>query len=516
MFETTIDFIKRGMGVIKLSLDAESYNLVATSHSEPGAAPNRQATLYFDYGPRYITDYLCDHVLPTYVMVDRVIQKRIAANKGYPKPEILERWASRRMRPIMYQAVRAWYIETAAQIPNFLEMYRAAYACLGTYIQGYNILQGAINMTDEQARFLTRPENRGFLMCSILFGYEGETNFRPMLWHEEPDWYAEEVILAAEQSQDRRPWYASRRIVNTLKNTPRGIMREFLGPIMSYCYSFEDMRPLPRSYYHWVAMYAMAQRMVWHNVTDEFRRVLFDVILRTSVDQMKRAVQILNMARTGQKIDLRKRKLVLGNIEHLIDTLFEDRSLVLERRQANLLTYARKIEDIEREARERRIAERKAEAERQRNTLVALPPIPLPDIPGLRFMNTGEDFINEGVEMSHCVASYLSNATSGYGYFFHYDTPDGKDSCTIQVDPRGMIYQNHGPHNRDGKAVGQSDKLLKPWLNELAESYNRGEQPVIRTFWNNMPGTHREEHQQVQWNLQPVLVGVDDDDDIPF
>jgi hypothetical protein len=95
------------------------------------------------------------------------------------------------------------------------------------------------------------------------------------------------------------------------------------------------------------------------------------------------------------------------------------------------------------------------------DTPVSLPPIPLPAIPGMRFLKTVGDLFEEGEAMKHCVASYASDAVDGSCYLFHVDHEG--ERATVQIGERGNVVQSRGPRNRDNTAAHWGRMQLGKW-----------------------------------------------------
>lgn len=74
----------------------------------------------------------------------------------------------------------------------------------------------------------------------------------------------------------------------------------------------------------------------------------------------------------------------------------------------------------------------------------AKPPIPLPQIEGLRLLDTMVEVVAEGKEMVHCVGGYSPAAVEGRCYLFHYQ---GKTPVTIEVTPQGRVRQAYSTYD---------------------------------------------------------------------
>ena len=91
---------------------------------------------------------------------------------------------------------------------------------------------------------------------------------------------------------------------------------------------------------------------------------------------------------------------------------------------------------------------------------VAVPPIPLPPVEGIRFLETVGDLRHESQEMKHCIRHYARMAKDGACYLFSMwntteITPPSK--CRPSASwrsPRGPQFRNRGSRNGDAKCFG--------------------------------------------------------------
>ena len=89
------------------------------------------------------------------------------------------------------------------------------------------------------------------------------------------------------------------------------------------------------------------------------------------------------------------------------------------------------------------------------------PPIPLPEVEGIRFLATVADAVNEGEQMEHCIASYCEKAAEGRCYLFHAEYQGEKAS--LEVSSSGEILQARGPRNCYNKAAQWATQVLGQW-----------------------------------------------------
>jgi hypothetical protein len=93
----------------------------------------------------------------------------------------------------------------------------------------------------------------------------------------------------------------------------------------------------------------------------------------------------------------------------------------------------------------------------------ALPPIPLPNVEGVRFLSSVGEILEEGRRMRHCVASYAKDAVQGQCYLFHVDYEE--EEATVEVDRAGRVLQSQGPGNHHNAAATWGRHQLEAWAN---------------------------------------------------
>jgi hypothetical protein len=89
------------------------------------------------------------------------------------------------------------------------------------------------------------------------------------------------------------------------------------------------------------------------------------------------------------------------------------------------------------------------------------PPIPLPEVEGIRFLATVADAVSEGQQMEHCIASYCEDAVEGRCYLFHADYQG--EQASVEVSPSGKVIQARGPRNCHNKATRWASQVLGQW-----------------------------------------------------
>ncbi len=89
------------------------------------------------------------------------------------------------------------------------------------------------------------------------------------------------------------------------------------------------------------------------------------------------------------------------------------------------------------------------------------PPIPLPEIEGVRFLATVADAVSEGEQMEHCIASYSESAVEGRCYLFHVEYQG--ENASVEVSSSGKVIQARGPRNCYNKATRWAAQILGQW-----------------------------------------------------
>jgi hypothetical protein len=99
------------------------------------------------------------------------------------------------------------------------------------------------------------------------------------------------------------------------------------------------------------------------------------------------------------------------------------------------------------------------------DTPTSRPPIPLPEQPQVRFLDTVGAVCSEAEVMQHCVASYIDLAVQGNCYLFHVHYK-GEDA-TVEVGCEGKVRQSQGPRNQRNRASAWGRRTLARWATRL-------------------------------------------------
>lgn len=130
--------------------------------------------------------------------------------------------------------------------------------------------------------------------------------------------------------------------------------------------------------------------------------------------------------------------------------------------RGNISGLARKSARWHRDAAGREAA---AVLERLGDRPAALPPVPLPPIAGVTFLDSVGRIVDEGAVMGHCAADYAQDAVTGNCYLFHLEH-DG-EMATAEISPDGLVVQVQGPHNQDNGAVRWGRRALARWARDF-------------------------------------------------
>ena len=95
------------------------------------------------------------------------------------------------------------------------------------------------------------------------------------------------------------------------------------------------------------------------------------------------------------------------------------------------------------------------------NTLTAVPPIPLPQVDGIRFLATVGDLCNESNTMQHCIGYYAERARDGECFLFHVEHEG--EQASVEVSPCGFVVQAQGPSNSQNRATEWGRNVLGNW-----------------------------------------------------
>lgn len=180
-----------------------------------------------------------------------------------------------------------------------------------------------------------------------------------------------------------------------------------------------------------------------------------DVLLKSDLSQFKRAIKLVART-THQKVDFRRIKSTVENcLSYILDCD--------EPHNGEIVGLAEKSIRWHRTTAERKLKEEFKDKERK----LVVPPIPLPQDNRIKFLATGQDLMNESIEMNHCVRSYIKYASSGDCYLFSV-AKDG-ERATVEVDKNGFVKQSRGPSNLDNKASKWAYKELNRWGEKIRE-----------------------------------------------
>ncbi|KKL11060.1 hypothetical protein LCGC14_2549610, partial [marine sediment metagenome] len=89
-------------------------------------------------------------------------------------------------------------------------------------------------------------------------------------------------------------------------------------------------------------------------------------------------------------------------------------------------------------------------------------PIPLPELPGIRFLEDVGGLFEEAESMEHCIMTRAQYAVDGNSYLFHSDYQG--ESASIEVGARsGKVMQAAGPGNTRNEAAEWGTRMLNQW-----------------------------------------------------
>lgn len=119
-------------------------------------------------------------------------------------------------------------------------------------------------------------------------------------------------------------------------------------------------------------------------------------------------------------------------------------------------------------------------------TPTARPPIPPPAVPGITFLSTVGEIIEEGVRMRHCIAEEASSAVDGHSHFFHIERHG--ELASIEVDSDGEVTQASGPRNCQNGATRWGAMWLRIWGRKLHPMLQRTSMTKSLCAVTRLPG----------------------------
>ena len=178
------------------------------------------------------------------------------------------------------------------------------------------------------------------------------------------------------------------------------------------------------------------------------------VIRRSNPDQIKRAVRLM-WEYSGIKADFRSPREVQQAVGMLFDFPGPYNGTVVSAAEHSIEWH-------------RDSAHRMALQEQARlGTDTMAPPIPLPDVLGVKFLATVGDVIEEGHRMHHCIGGYSYNAAQGDCYLFHVDYKG--EQASVEVSPEGKVVQAYGPCNHKNAACDYAERVLNKWGKDMKD-----------------------------------------------
>lgn len=181
-----------------------------------------------------------------------------------------------------------------------------------------------------------------------------------------------------------------------------------------------------------------------------------NVIHQATRERIKRAMQILS-AHKNLTLSPRRSSDVRDLAQYLVD--------YPDRHQGNVVGLLERSIDWHRNQNEEDFINQLGNLGLE--TQCSIPPIPLPDSPGVKFLGTVNDISQEALKMKNCVASYASKAVNGNCYLFHVTYRDKE--ATVEVSPYGIVQQAYGPRNFRNSAAKWGRRMLGKWGKDFTE-----------------------------------------------
>jgi len=208
-----------------------------------------------------------------------------------------------------------------------------------------------------------------------------------------------------------------------------------------------------------------------------------DILLRSSDEDLKKAVRYIDEKHFKRKTDFRRTRLVLDSFHAIFDYpyIFGKWDIVglAKRSEQYHWELERERERYHQEAmaiRSQREIERLKQEERFSNSETALPPISLPSNKNIKFLNSYKEIQEEGSKMGHCIGTYAIRAVKGSCYLFHVDY--NRETASVEVGLNGYVVQSYGPHDSKNSAADYGRRVLSQWGKNLNKLENRN--PILR------------------------------------
>lgn len=227
---------------------------------------------------------------------------------------------------------------------------------------------------------------------------------------------------------------------------------------------------------------------IWFPDDTQKREKMLKILERSSEEDCKKAVAFMwNYFPSPQSNDFRSTKDIKRVMNLIVDRApSNDKiSLMSWTKESELyhhdLELQRRVQQQEAEERAQR---HKVESERIKKSLTAVPPIPLPENPNIKLLDTYQSVVEEGNTMGHCIASYAETAVRGGCYLFHVD--HNGEPASVEVSPEGYVRQSYGKRDVINEASEYAKKELAKWAKGL-----NGKKPIVK--YAPLPGNSKTE-----------------------
>lgn len=259
----------------------------------------------------------------------------------------------------------------------------------------------------------------------------------------------------------------------SLMRMPGGISRDVLGNIIAMVDDGLVLRsPLPADRVYWIALSAIhgGRARSSDDAKERASRLQkrYDILHRTPPQALRRQVKRYS-ERMKRQAPERFKNFMRSPVaihRYCMDVFDIDDEWVAQLgRNATFVRLEEASQDWHRMDRIAQLQDKFAG-----DKSVAMPPIPLPADNRVRMLEKVGDFIQEHMDMSHCIDVYAQNAVEGDGYYFHVQGEDGS-AATVEVAPdysgKWAVRQSKGPFNSHNQAAKTGHKLLSKWAANL-------------------------------------------------
>jgi hypothetical protein len=189
-----------------------------------------------------------------------------------------------------------------------------------------------------------------------------------------------------------------------------------------------------------------------HQFNEDINKNYLRIAMHARHDQIKRAIKLVQ-AHLHEVGPLRKSRVINGHLQFIFD--------YPESHNGNIVGLAEKSIRWHRENRFNQVV--KYNSKFKADAPTAKPPVDLPKNEHIKFLDTVQAVMQEGVDMGHCIGNYVGPAVSGSCYLFHVEYKG--ERASVEVSKAGYVTQSRGPQNKTNVASKYGQRVLTKWAN---------------------------------------------------